>query len=300
VGDFKLRATVSPTEVEAGGAVSVIAELEGAGRLPARLSTPEQKGVEWLDPALRDEVQLNRGAVGGSRTFTYLVRLSEPGQIDLGELTLPCYSPTKERYEVLRARLGKVSVRPAANAAEPEQQRRAKLSEQLSARDSLFGPAPSSWFIADQPWFYPALLLPPATVVLVRGTLTALATSRRRRAARSKDPYELAKQALAEARQKIARGELSEGVPALERALFLRLEASTRLKGRAVLLGELARTSQAVGVPGDTAELLAEVLGECQQARFAGSGIDGKALLARADRCIKQLARVRPPAEARN
>lgn len=298
VGDFTLKATVSPKQVEAGGAVSVVAELSGSGRLPARLATPERKGIDWLEPSLRDNVQVDASdAVGGSRTFSYLVRLNEPGQVDLGELTLPYYSPTTKHYEVLRARLGRVTVRPGTAPPAPSETPRAKLSDELSARAKLFGPVPAAWSPADERWFYPTLLLPPVGVVLLRASLTALATARRRRAARSKDPGELAKQAHGTARQKLARGDLKEGVPALERALFLRLEASTGLKGRALLLHELSPAAQRAGVPAETAALLAEVLGECQQARFAGSGADGKALLSRATRCMKELGRIRPRTE---
>lgn len=300
VGDFTLEAKVTPAEVDAGGAVSIVAEVKGSGRLPGRLALPEQKGVDWLDPTLADQVRADsNGVVGGSRTFTYLVRLDNPGNVELGELTLPYYSPSKRRYEVLRAPLGTVRVKPGTAEASKDPPRE-RLSDHLSPRPHLANGVSSSWHLADEPWFYPALVLPATLVVVTRIGVGALVSARRRRAARGKDPRELARQAHLEGQQRIGRGDFALGIPLLERALFLQLEASTGLKGRAVLLGELQAKAEGAGVPTTTAKELVALLGDCQGARFAGAETDARSLLARTSRCLKELGGVRPRNEARN
>lgn len=279
--------------------MSVVAELRGTGRLPGRLVTPEGKGMDWLEPSLRDQVQVNAaGELGGSRTFTYLVRLDQPGSVSLGELTLPYYSPSQQRYRLARAHLGSVTVRASAEATPATEAAEAKLSEQFDARGELRGGRQKTRWLTDAAWFYPSLLLPPLGVLLLRLSTSAIARARRRQSARKEDPSELARQAHAEAARHIGQGDLSAGIPPLERALFLRLEACTGIKGRALLLQELASKAEQAGVPRETAELLVGILGDCQQARFGSEREDGRDLLARATRCQKALAKVRPPSAA--
>ena len=81
-------ALVEPRKITAGGSIAVTARVEGTGRLPGALKLPEQAGVEWLQPTLRDETVTNGTSVGGTRTFNYVVRMTRPGAIDLGRLGL--------------------------------------------------------------------------------------------------------------------------------------------------------------------------------------------------------------------
>ena len=37
---------------------------------------------------------------GGTRTFSYVVRVHKPGSIDLGEVRLPYYDPDRKTYEI--------------------------------------------------------------------------------------------------------------------------------------------------------------------------------------------------------
>src|SRR5690606_24259868 len=86
VGDFELRATVEPRTIPAGGSIAVSARVKGRGRLPGALIVPEQAGTEWLEPTVRDDVSVENSVVGGTRSFSYLVRMTQPGTIDLGAL----------------------------------------------------------------------------------------------------------------------------------------------------------------------------------------------------------------------
>jgi hypothetical protein len=108
--DYKLSVQVEPREVPAGGSISVVAKLKGIGNLPFTLLVPEQNGVHFLEPQLVEQVGPQHGVVQGFRTFTYVVELSEPGERDLGEITLPYWDPQAKGYGVARASLGSVKV----------------------------------------------------------------------------------------------------------------------------------------------------------------------------------------------
>src|SRR5262249_6341214 len=110
-GDFSLSASVTPRAVDQNGAIGVTVELRGTGNIPATLQTPEVAGVEWLEPQTRDSLgPATTERFGGSRNFSYVVRLHKDGTIDLGEMRLPYYDPDKHAYFVARAALGIVQV----------------------------------------------------------------------------------------------------------------------------------------------------------------------------------------------
>jgi hypothetical protein len=147
VGQFSLAAEVDPRRTEAGGAVGVSVRVEGTGNLPHRLRLPERRGVEWLPPTTTEAITPNESVVGGWRQFRYVVRLSEAGTVDLGEVTLPYYDAQTGRYAVARAKLGNVTVdagaltapAPAASAASAKDASRGGFG-----RSSRWGPS-GSW-----------------------------------------------------------------------------------------------------------------------------------------------------------
>ena len=110
VGAYTLSATVEPRSAEVGGAVAVTAVLSGVGNVPSSLRVPGQAKVEWLEPQVRDAMELRDGKVRGSRTFTWIVRPRVAGEVDLGALALPYWDPARHAYDTARAPLGVVRV----------------------------------------------------------------------------------------------------------------------------------------------------------------------------------------------
>jgi hypothetical protein len=303
VGDFELNAEVSPRQVEAGGSISVVATLTGTGRLPEELITPELKGVAWLEPSLEDEIQVDhQGTLGGQRVFTYLVRLDTVGQVDLGTLSLPHYSPRSRRYHVARARLGTVQVIAGpgpVDASEAQSPGSVKLSAELDPRRAPRGTARASWLAADRPWFFPGLLALPSLVLLVRASKAAVANARRLGESRRASPSTLAKKALADANRQFRQGEAASGLASVERALFLSLEAATGIRGRAVLRSELADALARAGLDPELAECVVALLKRTEQVRFAGANAAFDQLMGEAARCVRRILSSRSPTEVR-
>ena len=284
VGEFTLSASVSPRSVTVGGSVSIVATLEGVGNLPDALRMPEQKGIEWLEPTLSEQIQPDaQGRLGGRRTFTYVVQATQPGTFNLGELSLPYYNAKRGRYQTARAALGELVVEPAAPAAgqagstgsdtaSVDSAPEVKLSELARARRTLspYTPRRSAW--AFSPWLWLVLLGAPLSVVVaqlsasrVRSWLSQIKDSR-------SSLGSLAQQELLKAKALAGNKETDSAIAALERALFLGIEHATGIKARALLRDQLQATLTSAGLEASTAELLTSLLTQLETYRFARQG----------------------------
>jgi len=292
VGEYRIEATVEPRQILAGESISVVAKLSGIGMVPFKLQTPDSHGVEWLEPALTEKMEAPGGIVQGSRTFSYVVRMTEPGKIDLGELSLPYYDPKRHAYAVARAKLGEIEVKANPNAAKAtiEPKPSDRLAGVLQARDTL-GPMPAVQKpLSDRSGFWAALLLGPLGVVFAGGALSFASRTRAKLRERSASVGAQLETALREARELAAR-DTAGSVAAVERALFLAIELKLNLKARAILKSELKTTLVERGLPSARAEALARILEDCDTLRFVGaaSGIDPSELSQRAAKNVAEM-----------
>ena len=285
VGDYKLVATVEPRRILAGEAVSVVAKLSGVGNVPYKLQTPESHGVEWLEPSLSEKIAVEGGVVQGSRTFNYVVKMSDAGSIDLGDVTLPFYDPKKREYVMARATLGTIDVQPNPNA--PKVAQAAKPNDRLAglmrARTELGAAAAIVPPLSDRTGFWATLFLAPFGMVLAGGALSLATRTRTRLRERGASLSAQLDAALREARE-LAASDTQRAVSAVERAVFLAIEAKLGFKARAVMKTDLARTLIERGLPAARAEALGQLLQDCDSLRFVGSasGIDPADLAQRA------------------
>jgi hypothetical protein len=294
VGDYKLRAAVDPKSVREGEAVSVIATLEGNGNLPSKLDVPQQNGVDWMDPTLIEKLEARTGVVSGTRTFTYVVRLDHAGSVDLGELTLPFYNPERGRYEIARATLGRVEVRPDPNKATapapnaPSDRLSGLLSPKLSGK-----PAEPVRYLADTHAFFAWLAAGPFSVLLANGLVRVGRRLRQRVGARQDTPARKAARELDAARSLAQNHATLESVGGpVERALHFAIEAATGLKGRGVLRSELVTAMSARGASTELAERAVALLAAIENARFVPGDENSAADLAnRAEGVVRELLR---------
>lgn len=299
VGTLELSVAVDPRHVTAGDTVGVVAKLEGTGSIPTTLRVPEQNGVEWLDPTHVDEVHAQHGVVRGFRAFTYLVKMREPGRIDLGELTLPYWDPRKRTYAVARATLGKVDVTPnpkpapvaSAAAAKPDAADPLALKPRQKLGAWSATPAP---FTDGMRFWY--LLLGAPFAVALSGIGLELGTRLRQRLSSARSsPQRLAQEALRSAEAAAKGSEIAKTAGAVERAVFLAIEGGTGIRARALLKEDLRATLAAAGIEPKIVERTLELLDACEAARFTGKSADlpPKELCARARDLIGELSRKR-------
>lgn len=273
VGSFSMQAQVDPQKIEAGGSVAVTATVRGVGNPPTSLRLPERKGVTWLEPDVRESIDTGDGVVGGSRTFTYLVRLTEPGKVDLGELSVSFWNPKLKEYQTARSRLGVVDVTPSSA---PAPSASAPVAVDPFARVGPSRPSPGPYqpprqMFADQPWFWLALVGAPGSVLLAQGGSGAWRRLRRRRQEQDESARARSRQALQEARTAEKNGDMRAAAAACERALVIAVEGSSGVKLRALREHEIKPALEGSGM--DTAQIdaLQELLQACAQARFLPS-----------------------------
>ena len=295
VGDYTLSAQVEPREVPAGGSISVVAKLSGTGNVPQALLVPERNGVHFLEPQMVEQVGPRSGVVRGFRTFTYVVELTEPGELELGYIALPYWDPKTRAYGVARAALGKVKVTGTAPVRAA-----AKVSGGSRLKGLLAPPAKltpydsaATRYLTSRPGYWAWLLGLPVTALL-GFALSDLARLVLRRLSERRGSLAAA---LDEALRQLA----GAGIPAVdaagaaERALFLAIEKATGLKARGVLKADLERRLADKGVPPALAHQTAELLGRCDELRFAGEAVELSKFVADVRATCQQLVARKTP-----
>jgi hypothetical protein len=276
VGHFALSAQVDPRDVEQGGAVAVHVELSGTGNLPDAIATPARADVEWLSPEVHEKVgAIGDSGYGGSRTFDYVAKIKRAGAIDLGELALPYWSPEHKRYEVARASLGVVRVRPKPGAPAADSEPSEILAGLPPPRDTLGGIPSARRYADDSPifWILGVAGAPLAFAAAVGGR----AAGRRVAAwthARKTSPLTELRGRVAAARVACDGSDPRGADAAVARALEAAVVAHAGVSVRGAVGDEVVERLERAGVTHDAASGVAELLRECEVARFSPEAAD--------------------------
>jgi BatD DUF11 like domain len=277
VGRYSLSGRVAPREIDRGDAVAVHVELSGIGNVPSAITTPAREGVEWLTPEVHEEVgPTERGAFGGKRSFDFVVRINRGGDVDLGEVSLPFWDPDQRRYDVARAVLGSVHVKGSAAAPIASANDAVTLLAGLPpARDVLEGSPPVRAHADDSPayWVGAILAWPLAFGVAVAGRAvgrTAHGAWQRRRVS----PEAGLREKLAAANVACQRGDARTADAAIARAIEAATLAHAGVNVRGAVGGELVARLEHAGVARGAATDVADLLRECESARFAPEAAD--------------------------
>ena len=292
VGTMTLNAVVEPRTAPRGGAIAVTVVLAGAGNLPTALTPPTRPGVEWLTPEVRSEMKGNAGVWGGTRTFTYVVRPTKQGKLDLGALALPYWDPGANAYAMARAELGEIDV----TAGQGQTDDALRLFDGLPAPRRTFAPAKSGRYLADGPLFFPLLLLPTAAFGLVVVGSRLRERQRRRSAEREASPHT----ALEEKLSALERAARDTDARALDAATMRVIEAATiahlGLNVRGVGHERVQDACVDAGATKEAAGTIRDLLEECAAARFAPTGAeleDARKRSAKARALVTQLGKAK-------
>ncbi|HEY3593870.1 MAG TPA: BatD family protein, partial [Polyangiaceae bacterium] len=298
VGNYALSAVVEPRTSEVGGAIAVTITLGGVGNVPTQVRVPANSSMEWLEPQVRETIDIENGKVRGSRTFSYVVRPKTAGSLELGAVTLPYWDPDRKLYDIARVGLGKITVtaadKPIAgkepSAPHDPWSALAAPREQLGAFQRPREP------LTDRPFYWFGLFGAPLAVVAgslgARGARGANRYLKKRRSSKERGIDE----ALSQARAALGKRDAGEVASQLERALYLALERATDLKARGVLRVELAPELERRGVPADLAAESAALLSALETSRFAPEGAaEHRELVERVASAVKRLHRIVPP-----
>ena len=272
VGSFSMVANVEPRTVEQGGALAVTVTVSGTGNVPPSVRMPMQSGIEWLEPEVRESFEVSGGKVRGSRTFTYIARPTVAGTLDLGEVTLPYWDPDQQRYEVARATLGRVQVKPTPGAqADVSTGKHDPFAAIAGPRTQLASHAITTSPITDSRLFWLGILGAPIGVLAISASASGLSKLRARWRARNASAAQAFDQAIADAKGAVRAQDPRAAAAAIDRAVYLAIEAATGLKARALLLNELPSALEKRGIDTALGEKLRGILAQAENIRFSPS-----------------------------
>jgi hypothetical protein len=272
VGSFALSSDVTPRDIEQDSAIGVTLTLSGTGNLPSMITPPAQAGIEWLPPEVHEKVGATKGDhFGGSRTFTYVVRVHKTGDVDLGMIRIPFWDPTANRYDVARANLGIVTVHPSANPTVAADHAPDPFAALPDVRAQMGGTrAPARHLAEDRASLFWLTLAATPLSFFVFAVVSGLVSRVRERA------EERAASPETELKTKLAAGERAsraEDARAIWAATARALEAATvvyaDVQVRDARGGDAARRLVDAGVTEDVAAKVESLLTECEAARFS-------------------------------
>lgn len=258
VADLAIDADVAPRKVTDGHAL-VTLSMRGAGRLdPLRPQLPTPAGVVWTNTGDETKTRVDALTVVGERKLQIDARFERTGEIELGEAVMHVWDPKRKGYATVRTQLGKVRVERAAESnALPGTAAPAALPPPRGA----VGRTGEGTSLTDRLWTWALVFGAPLAVVLAQ---VGAALRRKRRAlaeAKSVDPGEQARRALAEANGSIA---------GYSRALDRAVEAATGVRSRGLTRSELARALDQTKLDRALVAQLLKTFDALESARFAG------------------------------
>ena len=300
VGRFHLFGEVKPRNVERGDVVSIDVELSGTGNLPASLVPPPRKGVEWLTPEVHDTMTADGDTFGGKRHFSYIVKLSHDGDIDLGEITIPFWDPDAHAYGVARAPLGVVKVARGTKLEADSGADLDPLPGLPPPRTARVGEGPAMHPLSDRPLFWLSIVTTPLAFVIVAGGGAVRKRVTRALRARASSPETELKRRIDEAAAISSTDDARAADAAIVRAIEYASIVRAGTNVRAVAARDVAGRLIDGGVSAANAESLARVLAACEAARFSPELGDIDAVRERwrmAKKGIDALPRTRPKGE---
>ncbi len=299
VGQWSLSASAEPLGIAVGQPLTFRLVASGKGNvrdlhLPALAALP---GVRAYDPTTTDKETIERGQVNGTRTVEQLLVPERTGAVEIPALTMEIFDPVLKQYRTLRTDPIAVHV----IAAQGGQPAAVPVAQNLLGGGGLrpirlrLGSVQAATPAWSQPWFWPALALPPFGLAL------ALGVAGLRRAFRV-DPGDrrirLARSAAAK-RLRGARALLQGGEPGafyaeIARAVTGYLADKQGVAAAGLTREELAAALAARGHGEETVRRLVRVLDDCDRARFAPGSSEApvrETMLGRADQVINELDR---------
>jgi hypothetical protein len=220
-----------------------------------------------------------------------VVRFRRAGDVDLGAISLPFWDPDQKKYDVARASLGVVHVSPSPSAdVLPAASSSELLSGLPAPRDALekapvarahWDDSPLFWFAAVAGW----------PLVLGAAVGSSVATRRLVRTWRGRrtSPAAELRGRVAAARAACRGHDARTADAATARALEAASVATAGVSIRGAVGDEIVQRLEGAGVDRQAASRVAELLRECEVARFAPEAADVAQARERWDRAQKAI-----------
>lgn len=286
IGTFSVAAALTPTKAKVGDPLKLTIALKGKGVLDASGAPKLDKIAE-----IRDNFRVYEATEetkGGARLFSYLLRPKKAGSYDFPKVPIAYFDTTQEKYVTIETEPIPVEIAPASRVAPTDLAKEAPPAAAPLEPDQPVDESVED--LADDG----GLLRPGALGGVVIALSAAyigllLLRSRKHKPADASDPAKLARDRMALARARAAKGEMPAAVEAARAALVGWIAHQARVPSEGLTASEAARlltTTESPGKPQDAGQLLERL----DEARFAGTTGD-PALISEADQLLESWMR---------
>ena len=299
VGQWTLTASAEPSTAPVGQPITFRLVASGRGnirdlRLPRLPAVP---GMRAYDATTADKQSVERGVITGTRTVEQLLVPERTGAVEIPPLAMDVFDPIQKQYRTVRTEAIPLRI-SAAQVGQPAAE---PISQNLLGGGGLrpirlrLGSTQRATPPWADPWFWPALGLPPFGLALflgfagLRRMLHVDPARRRVRLARN-----AAERRLRGARALLERGEPVAFYAEIARAVTGYLADKQGVAAAGLTREELSSALVGRGHSEETVRRLVRVLDDCDRARFAPGSGDAparEAMLGRADQVLSELDR---------
>jgi len=285
VGKYAIRGWLDRPTVQTGNAVTLRIDATGVGNIQdLRIALPEVPGIRVLKPAIKDKRRFYGEALGGTRSWEWIMIPELPGEYTIPEIVLDYFDPETETYGSTRTKRLTFTATGAAvrkpptvgPVAEPEKSEAPKFGP-LRMYSALTRDATP---IRERSWFAPLLALPPLGFVLLVGVVALRRRRERGRTSESARQRRLLREAGDALRGDDPRAFYDRVVAAILHALDTCVDEPVKGLSNAELRARL----KATGFDDDLVRRVINELEGADFARFAASGVDS----AEMERCLER------------
>ncbi len=297
VGKYSVRARLDRSSVKAGNAVTLRVEATGVGNIQdLRIELPPIAGVRALQPVIRDEQRFHGKALGGTRSWEWILIPETPGRHTVPSIQLNYFDPESEQYGSASTEALTFS---ATGVATPVKATLSPKKAPPKRETAVFGPirmysalTRGATPVRQRPWFAWLLALPPLFFIL----FTIGLGLRRRHRSQKIAAGAVQRALIGEARQALRKDDPRAFYDRIVASITHALVTRTGEPVRGLSNAELRPRLVAAGFDDDLVQRIINELEGADYARFAASGVDAKEMqrcLQRTKTIVERIQRVR-------
>lgn len=297
VGKYSVRARLDRSSVKTGNAVTLRLEATGVGNIQdLRIELPPIAGVRALQPVIRDEQRFDGKALGGTRSWEWILIPEVPGRHTVASIRLNYFDPEGEQYGSASTEALAFS---ATGAATPVKATLSAKEAPPKRETAVFGPirmysalTRGATPVRQRPWFAWLLALPPLFFIL----FTIGVGLKRRHRSRKTASGAIQRALIGEARQALRKNDPRTFYDRIVASIAHALETRTGEPVRGLSNAELRPRLVAAGFDDDLVQRIINELEGADYARFAASGVDAEEMqrcLQRTETIVERIQRVK-------
>lgn len=285
VGKYSVRARLDRETVKTGNAVTLHIDATGVGNVQdLRIALPPIVGVRALQPVIKDRQQFQGKALGGTRSWEWILIPETPGAHVVPSIEIDYFDPNSQRYGKARTPPLRFSSTGTATPAQPTV---SATEAPTKSESAAFGPirmysalSRGETSVRERTSFVWLLALPPLAFILLM-----IGINFRRRRDRRKETTEAVQRTLIhEARTALRGNDPRTFYDRIVASIAHALTTRTNEPVGGLSNAELRTRLVAAGFDEDLVQRVINELEGADFARFAASGVDTEEM----ERCLQR------------